>query len=120
VLIDPSYEDKADYRRVLGALRDALKRFRSGVYALWYPQVQRRESRQFPEQLKLLQAKDWLHVSLTVKKPEPAGLGLHGSGMFILNPPWLLPKALALAMPYLAKALGQDAGAAYSLESELA
>ncbi len=120
VLIDPSYEDKNDYRRALAALRDALKRFQSGVYALWYPQVQRRESRQFPEQLKELQEKDWLHVTLTVKKPVAGGLGLHGSGMFILNPPWLLPRALDLALPYLARALAQDAAAAFSLECELA
>jgi len=120
VLIDPSYEDKGDYRRVLAALRDAQKRFRAGVYAVWYPQVQRRESRQFPEQLKALQDKDWLHLALTVKKPVAGGYGLHGSGMFILNPPWLLPKALDLAMPYLAKVLAQDAAAAFSVECELA
>ena len=120
VLIDPSYEDKGDYRRVLAALRDAQKRFRAGVYAVWYPQVQRRESRQFPEQLKALQDKDWLHLTLTVKKPVAGGYGLHGSGMFILNPPWLLPKALDLAMPYLAKVLAQDVAAAFSVECELA
>lgn len=120
VLIDPSYEDKGDYRRVLSALRDAQRRFRAGVYALWYPQVQRRESRQFPDQLKRLQDKDWLHVTLTVKQPVAGGLGLHGSGMFILSPPWLLPKTLELAMPYLVKALAQDAAAGFSLESELA
>jgi 23S rRNA (adenine2030-N6)-methyltransferase len=120
VLIDPSYEDKGDYRRVLAAVRDAQKRFQPGVYAVWYPQVQRRESRQFPEQLKELQALDWLHVTLTVKKPVASGFGLHGSGMFILNPPWLLPKALELTMPYLAKVLAQDAAAAFNLECELA
>ena len=120
VLIDPSYEDKNDYRRVLATLRDAQKRFRAGVYAVWYPQVQRRESRTFPEQLKELQDQDWLHVTLTVKKPVASGYGLHGSGMFVLNPPWLLPKALEPALPYLAKALGQDAAASFSLESKLA
>lgn len=120
VLIDPSYEDKGDYHRVLQALRDAQKRFRAGVYAVWYPQVQRRESRQFPDQIKQLQERDWLHVTLTVKTPEATGYGLHGSGMFILNPPWLLPKALDLAMPYLARVLAQDAAAGFSLESELA
>jgi 23S rRNA (adenine2030-N6)-methyltransferase len=120
VLIDPSYEDKNDYRSVLAALRDAHKRFAAGVYAVWYPQVQRRESRQFPEQLKQLQQKDWLHVTLTVKKPMAGGFGLHGSGMFVLNPPWLLPQALDLAMPYLAKVLAQDAAAGFSLECELA
>ena len=120
VLIDPSYEDKRDYRHVLAALRDAHKRFRAGVYAVWYPQVQRRESRQFPEQLKQLQDQDWLHVTLTVKKPVASGYGLHGSGMFILNPPWLLPKALDLAMPYLARVLAQYAAAGFSVECELA
>jgi 23S rRNA (adenine2030-N6)-methyltransferase len=120
VLIDPSYEDKGDYRQVLAALRDAQKRFRAGVYAVWYPQVQRRESRQLPDQLKQLQAKDWLHVTLTVKKPDASGYGLHGSGMFVLNPPWLLPKALEPAMPYLAKVLAQEGAAEFSLECELA
>jgi len=120
VLIDPSYEDKGDYRHVLAALRDARKRFAAGVYAVWYPQVQRRESRQFPDQLRQLQDKDWLHVTLTVKKPVAGGFGLHGSGMFILNPPWLLPKTLGEVMPYLAKILAQDAAAGFSLENELA
>jgi 23S rRNA (adenine2030-N6)-methyltransferase len=120
VLIDPSYEDKSDYRRVLASVRDAQKRFRAGVYAIWYPQVQRRESRQFPEQLRELQKLDWLHVTLTVKKPEASGYGLNGSGMFVLNPPWLLPKALDAIMPYLARALAQDAAASFSLESALA
>ena len=120
VLIDPPYEDKGDYRRVLTALRDAHKRFAAGVYAVWYPQVQRRESRQFPDLLKALQDQDWLHVTLSVKNPVAGGFGLHGSGMFILNPPWLLPKALDPAMPYLAKVLAQDAAAGFSLECELA
>jgi len=120
VLIDPSYEDKGDYRQALAALRDAHKRFAAGVYALWYPQVQRRESRQFPGQLKLLQPKDWLHVTLTVKNPAASGFGLHGSGMFILNPPWLLPRALGEVMAYLARVLAQDAAAGFSLECDLA
>ena len=118
VLIDPSYEDKSDYRHVLAALRDAQKRFKAGVYVVWYPQVQRRESRRFPDMLKQLQAKDWLHVSLSVKAPVVAGFGLHGSGVFILNPPWLLPKALGLSMPYLVRVLGQDAAAGFGLEFE--
>jgi len=119
VLMDPSYEDKRDYARARASLEDALVRFATGVYALWYPIVQRRESEQFPVSLKRLQKKDWLHVALTVKAPSADGYGLHGSGLFILNPPWELPRLLAEAMPYLVKALGQDASARYELESEL-
>ena len=120
VLVDPSYEDKGDYKRVLETLREGLKRFSTGVYAIWYPQVQRHESRRFPAMLKRLQEKDWLHATLTVKGPVAGGLGLHGSGMFILNPPWTLPEALREAMPYLVEVLGQDAAAGFLLESELA
>jgi 23S rRNA (adenine2030-N6)-methyltransferase len=120
VLIDPPYEDKDDYERVLEALREGLRRFSTGVYAVWYPQVQRAESRRFPELLKHVREKDWLHASLTVKAPVAGGLGLHGSGMFILNPPWTLPTALREVMPYLVKVLGQDDRAGFGLEFELA
>ena len=120
VLIDPSYEDKGDYRRVVATLEDALLRFATGVYAVWYPIVQRRESQELPNKLKRLQRKDWLHVALTVKAPSADGFGLHGSGLFVLNPPWTLPKMLAEVMPYLVQVLGQDPHAEFELQSELA
>lgn len=120
VLIDPSYEDKDDYRRVLTALKGGLERFATGTYAVWYPQVQRQEARDLPAKLKRLQLKDWLHVTLTVKAPVEGGHGLHGSGMFVLNPPWTLPRDLAGCMPWLARTLGQDAAAGFTLESDLA
>ena len=119
VLVDPSYEDKRDYARARGALEDALRRFATGVYVLWYPIVQRSESERFPEQLKQLQRKDWLHASLTVKSPAADGYGLHGSGLFVLNPPWTLPAMLGEALPCLREVLGQDPGAGFELESDL-
>jgi 23S rRNA (adenine2030-N6)-methyltransferase len=56
-------------------------------------------------------------VTLTVKHPVEGGLGLHGSGMFIVNPPWTLKAALQDAMPRLVELLGQDGGAQFTLES---
>lgn len=116
ILIDPPYEEKQDYQRVVSALREGLKRFANGIYAVWYPQLQRAESRQLPEQLKQLEVKSWLHVALNVSAPSAEGFGMHGSGMFILNPPWTLHRELTEAMPYLVKVLGQDEGAEFSLE----
>jgi 23S rRNA (adenine2030-N6)-methyltransferase len=118
VLIDPPYEDKQDYQRVVLALREGLKRFASGVYAVWYPQLQRAEARQLPQQLKRLPVKSWLHVALSVQAPGEDGFGMYGSGMFILNPPWLLHDVLQEAMPYLAKVLGQNGEGSYVLEFE--
>ncbi|HEU0283161.1 MAG TPA: 23S rRNA (adenine(2030)-N(6))-methyltransferase RlmJ, partial [Gallionella sp.] len=89
-----------------------------GVYAVWYPQLQRAEARQLPEQLKQLAVKSWLHVALSVQTPSADGFGMHGSGMFILNPPWLLHGALHEVMPYLVQHLGQGESAAYTLEHQ--
>ena len=124
VLIDPSYEDKDDYACVQETMRAALQRFATGVYAVWYPQVARRESREMPVRLRRLAeapraaACNWLHVSLSVKAPPADGLGLYGSGMFMFNPPWPLREALRTALPELKKMLGQDAGAAFGLQGE--
>jgi len=116
VLIDPSYEDKADYRNVVSALDDALTRFATGVYVVWYPQLARLDARQLPDKLKRLPAKNWLHVSLTVTSPSEDGFGMHGSGLVVLNPPWTLYATLQSVMPYLVKVLGRDAEAGYVLE----
>ena len=116
VLIDPPYEVKDDYRKVRDALDEALGRFPSGIYAVWYPVLQRMESRQFADKLKRLPAKEWLHVTLTVSTPGPDGFGLHSSGMFILNPPYTLEPILREVMPYLVRVLGKDAGARFTIE----
>ncbi len=120
VLVDPSYEDKDDYDSVIEALNEGLRRFATGVYMVWYPQVQRRESVQLAADLKRLRQTDWLHVSLTVKDPAADGLGLHGSGVYIVNPPWTLPDLLKQAMPRLVQLLGQDEGAQFGLDYEIA
>ena len=119
VLIDPSYETRDDYGKVVSALKDGLGRFATGTFAVWYPLLARTEARLLPERLRHLPIKSWLDVSLTVREPSPDGLGMHGSGMFIVNPPWTLPKLLQEVMPYLVRILGQDAGARYQLEHEI-
>ncbi|MEX5747991.1 23S rRNA (adenine(2030)-N(6))-methyltransferase RlmJ [Massilia sp. X63] len=117
VLVDPPYEVKDDYKKVRDALEEALGRFPSGMYAVWYPVLQRMESRQFPDKLKRLPAKEWLNVTLTVSTPGPDGIGLHSSGMFILNPPYTLEPMLRETMPWLVQVLGKDSGARFTIET---
>ncbi len=117
VLIDPPYEVKDDYRKVKDTLEDALKRFATGTYAVWYPVLQRMESRQLPDKLKRLPGNGWLDVTLSVSGPAPDGFGLRSSGMFIINPPWTLEPMLRELMPYLVAALGTDGRAGFTLES---
>ena len=117
ILIDPSYEDKQDYTRVLDTMRDALTRFATGCYAIWYPGVQRREPAELVRAVTGLPDVRWLHARLDVRAPSPDGLGLHGSGMIVVNPPWTLEAALRESLPWLATALGQDEAAAWRLQT---
>jgi 23S rRNA (adenine2030-N6)-methyltransferase len=116
-LIDPSYEVKTDYQHVVQALRDALSRFPSGVFALWYPLLARIEAQKLPDRLRLLPAASWLDLSLRVKLPSPERIGIHGSGMFVVNPPYTLRAILQDTLPWLAEALAQDDGAGFTLDS---
>ncbi|WP_026121742.1 23S rRNA (adenine(2030)-N(6))-methyltransferase RlmJ [Paraburkholderia kururiensis] len=119
VLVDPSFEDKRDYARTLNCVEECLKRFATGTYAIWYPQVTRPESQRFPELLKRLQSTNWLHATLTVSRPPEDGFGLYGSGMFVLNPPYTLAATMKETLPWLVKALGQDDNAQFKLEHRM-
>ena len=119
VLIDPSYEDKQDYRYLEVAMEEALQRFATGCYAIWYPILSRRESAGLPDHLKKIAAshkRSWLHTELRIENA-PGERRLQASGMFIINPPWALEKHLAEALPTLTKALGIDSGAQFLLKS---
>ena len=128
LLCDPSYEMKDDYARVVTMVSDAMVRFATGTYAVWYPIIPRPEAHDLPKKLKTLATKlgkSWLHATLTVKSSklttdaegETVRPGLPASGMFIINPPFTLKPALALALPQMVAMLGQDKNAAFGLES---
>lgn len=128
VLCDPSYEMKSDYARVQDFMAEALKRFATGTYAVWYPIIPRPEAHDLPRRLKTMATKagkPWLNASLTVKSSKiltsPTGEvrrpGLPASGMFLINPPFTLKAQLAEALPQLVAVLGQDRNAAFALDS---
>lgn len=119
VLIDPSYEVKDDYRRTVDVLADGLRRFPTGTFAVWYPMLARPEARQLPEKLAALGAESWLDVRLMVRTPARDGFGMFGSGMFVVNPPWVLPERLEAVMPWLVARLAEDEGAGFDLEHHI-
>lgn len=122
VLIDPPYEIKTDYGKVLAALREALQRFAEGLVLIWYPQLQLLESAQLVQRLKATAdataKKGWLHVRLTVAQADERGFGMMGSGMFIANPPFTLHDELQESLPYLVDKLGQYDGANFVIEQK--
>jgi 23S rRNA (adenine2030-N6)-methyltransferase len=119
VLIDPPYELKDDYLRVVECMRDNIKRFATGTYLIWYPLLQRTEPLSMVETLKALLPNNWLDVNLSVETPNADGFGMHGSGVFIVNPPWTLLAILKESMPILTNLLALDETANFELTSQI-
>jgi len=128
VLCDPSYELKSDYGRVVELLTDALKRFPTGVYMVWYPIIPRPEAHDLPRKLKTLAQhaqRSWLHATLTVKTSkllhgeagEVVRPGLPASGVFVINPPHTLKALLVDALGQASKLLAQGKHKAFEVES---
>ncbi len=118
VLIDPPYELKSDYSRVVDCLKDSLKRFATGTYLVWYPLLQRSEPTEMIKQLLALNT-DYLQVEMTVQAPSIEGYGMHGSGMLIVNPPYTLPKLLDETLPILTQLLALDETADFSVNYKI-
>ena len=120
VLIDPPYEQKQDYRQVVETLQAALKKFATGCYLIWYPCLSRQESQLLPEELKKLSPENHLQAELYVHSPRTDGFGMHGSGMFIINPPYTLPAILQTILPALVQLLAQDQTGHFVLNTQIA
>lgn len=119
VLIDPPYELKDDYNRVVDCIKNSLKRFATGTYLVWYPLLQRPEPAEMVRELMTLNT-DFLQVEMMVQAPSLDGYGMHGSGIFIVNPPYTLPKILAETMPILTQLLALDETADFLIKHKIA
>jgi 23S rRNA (adenine2030-N6)-methyltransferase len=102
-LIDPPYENPDELIHIAYYLNNALRRFASGTYAIWYPIKERRQITHFHQVLKQTVTQPILIVELTIYPDLPQHL--NGSGAVIVNPPWQVDKALLEILPWLWKAL---------------
>jgi 23S rRNA (adenine2030-N6)-methyltransferase len=113
VLIDPPYEHPGDFRRAADFLARALKRFRHGVYLLWYPiKAPLAVSRLHAALARLVQDSGVTASALEfLTLPEDVQNRLNGSGMFMINPPWKMAETLRAELEPLASALAGTQGA---------
>ena len=114
IFMDPPYEIKTDYLKVVDALEEGLARFAEGVYVVWYPILTRGDYVRMLESLRKLSEKT-LNIAMTVQEPDEKGFGMLGSGLFVINPPWTLKTTMEAVMPYLIEKLAQYPGASYEI-----
>jgi 23S rRNA (adenine2030-N6)-methyltransferase len=101
VLIDPPYEDPRDEpRRVQASLADALRRFPTGVYMVWFPLKTQRDADHWRNTLSAVSGRPLLYAQLAVH-PLDSRAGLNGSGLAIVNPPYRLDVEMSSWLPEL-------------------
>lgn len=100
VLIDPAYERKDEYERLIRGLQQGYRRWPTGIYAIWYPLMSSATRERWLSALKESGIRKIVTAELTIK-PLQAEKTLCGSGMIIINPPWQLDQQLKNELEWL-------------------
>jgi len=105
VLIDPPYEDPGrEFTAAAAAVADALRRFATGVFAVWYPIKEQRVSEAWQAEWTRAVAAPTLASELWLY-PRDSRVALNGSGLLIVNPPWQIGERMRVWLPELAACL---------------
>jgi 23S rRNA (adenine2030-N6)-methyltransferase len=118
VLIDPPFEDREEFANLAAAISEAIARFATGVFLIWYPLKDEVAADRFLADVTSPARLEFLDVRLAVCAP-CAGLGLTASAVLVLNPPYVLRNELETIMPVLAELLAEDSGSGYQLRDAL-
>ncbi|MGH8298748.1 MAG: 23S rRNA (adenine(2030)-N(6))-methyltransferase RlmJ [Steroidobacteraceae bacterium] len=115
--IDPPYEEgREDFERVRHAAAEALRRFHTGVVAVWYPIKDERDTAAWQSALAGELDCGLLAAELSLY-PRDSRVALNGSGMLILNPPYQLAERMEVWLPQLRAWLDLGHGGGASVRS---
>ncbi|MGA7538513.1 MAG: 23S rRNA (adenine(2030)-N(6))-methyltransferase RlmJ [Steroidobacteraceae bacterium] len=99
--IDPPYEEsRQDFERIGHAAAEALRRFPTGVVAIWYPIKDERDTAAWQSALAGALEGELLAGELALY-PSDSRVALNGSGMLILNAPYQLAERMGVWLPQL-------------------
>jgi 23S rRNA (adenine2030-N6)-methyltransferase len=87
VLIDPPYESLDEFKELLLAFDAAYKRWPTGTFLIWYPIRSAAQRSLVHSRLEALAIPKMLLAEMAIH-PDDVGVGLAGSGMLIVNPPY--------------------------------
>jgi 23S rRNA (adenine2030-N6)-methyltransferase len=104
VLIDPPYENETEFVDVARALQTAVARWPNGMYCVWYPIKPGNADQRMHRALVEMGMKKMLLLEFNIR-PSDSPLGLNGSGLLIVNPPWQLDENMRVLLPKLHNAL---------------
>ncbi|MGM0554123.1 MAG: 23S rRNA (adenine(2030)-N(6))-methyltransferase RlmJ [Pseudomonadota bacterium] len=108
VLLDPAYERAAEYDEVADMVMTIRRRWNTGIILIWYPVLKGRPDHALRERLRTELDDPWLLSELRIAADPERHLGLAGSGMLVLRPPWQLEQRLVETLPTVWQALDPE------------
>ena len=108
VLIDPPFEDKDEFAALAVAIDRALRKWATGTYVIWYPLKTGSGAAAFLRELQARATGEMLHVALARDPDSTKPTALHGCGLAIINPPFVLADELTPIVSHLVGCLEDE------------
>jgi len=107
VFLDPSFEDKSEYKRIADAVIQVYPHFRAGVYVIWYPLLPAKQEHELFHTLKDSSIRKVLRIEMQGNFPH---MQMQGSGMLIVNPPWNAEATMKASLAWIHQHLLKESG----------
>ena len=104
VLLDSSFDRSGEFARIAKALKDAHRRWATGMFAVWYPLMVPAAMRGFERDMQQSGIDRILRLELRVRGPG-AATPMPGCGMLVVNPPWKFDAEARALLDWLHQAL---------------
>jgi len=115
MLVDPAFEQTGELDRLADGLEQAVRRFASGTFLLWYPIKEAKPVAAFRRKLAEQALPKATAIELMIRGPEDE-TRLNGAGLIAVNAPFTLTSNLSALLPELAHVLAQGKGGGFRLE----
>jgi 23S rRNA (adenine2030-N6)-methyltransferase len=115
VLVDPPFEIKGEFERMVQALVKAHARWPGGTYAFWYPIKDPKDVQAYVKGLRATGIDKILRLELTIRAPSIPPR-LHGTGMVVVNPPYVLEDEMRTLLPKLTGLLADEGRGRFHIE----
>ena len=102
VLLDPPFEAPDDFSNLARTLRDAYRKFATGIYLAWYPIKSQAEANAFTGEVLAGGMAKALIIDASVRAPEGK---LNRAGLLVINPPYGFDAAMQASAALIAPRL---------------
>ncbi|NVO15934.1 MAG: 23S rRNA (adenine(2030)-N(6))-methyltransferase RlmJ [Rhodoplanes sp.] len=113
VLVDPPFERSDEFSHLAHGIVNAVRKWPTGVYVIWYPVKERRGPDAFVDALAAAGIAKLLRVEIDVGGDDEV---LRACGLVLINPPWRVADEFAVLLDWLVPVLARGGGAKSRLD----